>query len=112
MKKRLRKKLYRGEYRRWVFSVRGTSSGDIVDAFLTWADGLGLMVGGRIGSERLNFVVDRCVDPRCSCGKAHPQGVVEEDRKLVADWLTANGCVVETSALWDGFNGKDPFEIS
>lgn len=110
MKKRLRKKLHRGEYRCWVFTVVGQKAESLrAEEICTWGDKQGFLIGGSVGLE-LHFDVDRCNDKRCCEGRAHPYGAVESDRELVLAYLRGLGCTVEASPLWDGYHGKDPFD--
>ena len=113
MNKRFRKKMHRGEYCTYVFTVKGISSRDISNKLLDWADSQGYMIGGLVGDGdgKLDFVVDRCSNKKCTCGKYYPFGASETDREIIQKWLESHDCTnVRCSILWDGHYGRSPFE--
>jgi uncharacterized protein YggL (DUF469 family) len=115
MKKRLRKKRHRGEFRQFGFTIGlkfgripATSEFDaFVDAFIGQAiEGNGLVFGGG-GSPQSDW-----------------RGVVQQDHRYkssspadqtaVSEWLYGRPevCSVRISPMWDLWNSSDPFETT
>lgn len=105
MKKRLRKKLHKGEYRQFGFEVsfrfrpglNEESVEEFLQAFLIWAfEEHDLTFGGGGGDDGWSgFIVPE------------RKSATEEDRRVVADWLAGRGELVEYQAgpLVDAWHG-------
>lgn len=108
MKKRLRKKLYKGEFQELGFSVSFTydtaSTEDgytLLDAFIAYALSLGMCVGGYFGEEGCKASLFIVSSKRGS--------VTEEQRKAISDWLAGNSSVSDLNVgeLRDAWYGWD-----
>lgn len=97
MKKRLRKKLHKGEFKELGFSVdfhynveKEDEAFDLLDEFLNMTEDANLCAGGLFGSEGDNasfFIVSY------EC-----RSVTQEERQKVIDWLASNAKVSDVKA--------------
>ena len=108
MRKRLRKKLRRGEFTQLGFNVRysvqpGVATrvlDDLLDSFILQAvEGNDLSCGGGGGPAEWDFFV---------CGEGR-RSAIDADRQRVQDWLKHQPQItsIQVGVLQDAWNGED-----